>query len=99
MVTGGIVDYDPVNKLYSFPPEHAAWLTRAATPDNIAVTTQWFSVLASVEDKILDCFKNGGGLGNVGIRLVLRASKSRSYRTILLIIIILFRNNNYFALL
>ena len=62
LVTGGIVDYDPVNKLYSFPPEHAAWLTRAATPDNMAVTTQWFSVLASVEDKILDCFKNGGGL-------------------------------------
>lgn len=62
MVTGGIVDYDPVEKHYHLPPEHAAWLTRAATPDNIAVTTQWFSVLASVEDKILDCFKNGGGL-------------------------------------
>ena len=62
MVTGGIVDYDPVNKLYSLPPEHAAWLTRAATPDNVAVTTQWLSVLASVEDKIRDCFKKGGGL-------------------------------------
>ncbi len=62
MVTGGIVDYDPSNKLYILPPEHAAWLTRAATPDNVAVTTQWFSVLASVEDKIIDCFKNGGGL-------------------------------------
>jgi len=62
MVTGGIVDFDAVNKLYSLPPEHAAWLTREATPDNVAVTTQWFSVLASVEDKILDCFKNGGGL-------------------------------------
>jgi len=62
MVTGGIVDYDPVKKLYSFPVEHAAWLTRAKSPDNIAVTTQWFSVLSSVEDKILDCFKNGGGL-------------------------------------
>ena len=62
MVTGGIVDYDPVKKLYILPSEHAAWLTRAATPDNVAVTTQWFSVLASVEDKIIDCFKNGGGL-------------------------------------
>ena len=62
MVTGGIIDYDPVNKLYTLPAEHAAWLTRAATPDNLAVTTQWFSVLASVEDKIIDCFKNGGGL-------------------------------------
>ena len=62
MVTGGIVDYDSGEKLYSLSPEHAAWLTRKAAPDNIAVTTQWFSVLAGVEDKIIDCFKNGGGL-------------------------------------
>ena len=62
MVTGGIVDYDAKNSLYSLSPEHAAWLTRKATPDNVAVTTQWFSVLAKVEDKIVDCFRNGGGL-------------------------------------
>ena len=45
MVTGGVVEYDPKNKAYRLPPEHACWLTRAATPDNLAVTTQWISIL------------------------------------------------------
>ncbi|GJM15728.1 MAG: transcriptional regulator [Thermodesulfobacteriota bacterium] len=62
MVTGEIIDYDPENKTYSLPQEHGAWLTRAAVPNNIAVTAQWMSVLGSVEDKIVDCFKNGGGV-------------------------------------
>ncbi len=62
MVTGKIVEYDPDNKTYLLPKEHAAWLTRDAAPENIAVTTQWLSVLGSVEDGIVECFKNGGGL-------------------------------------
>lgn len=62
MVTGEILNYDIESKTYSLPPEHAAWLTRASVPNNIAVTTQWFSVLGSVEDKIVECFHNGGGV-------------------------------------
>lgn len=62
MVTGEIINYDSENKTYSLPPEHSAWLTRAAVPNNIAVTTQWISVLGAVEDKIVECFHNGGGV-------------------------------------
>ncbi|NIW98623.1 MAG: transcriptional regulator, partial [Phycisphaerae bacterium] len=62
MVTGSIIDYDPDNKTYSLPKEHAVWLTREAVPNNIAVTAQWLAVLGSVEDKIVDCFKEGGGV-------------------------------------
>lgn len=62
MVSGEILDYDIDTKTYSLPPEHAAWLTRAAVPNNIAVTTQWLSVLGSVEDKIVECFHKGGGV-------------------------------------
>ncbi len=62
MVTGEIVVYNLENKTYSLPPEHSAWLTRKAVPNNIAVTTQWISVLGSVEDKIVECFHNGGGV-------------------------------------
>jgi Methylase of polypeptide chain release factors len=62
MVTGGIVEYDPEKNTYSLPPEHSAWLTRKASPNNIAVTTQWLSILGSVEDKIVDCFGKGGGV-------------------------------------
>ncbi|QDV53212.1 class I SAM-dependent methyltransferase [Gimesia fumaroli] len=62
MVTGGIVEYDPVLKTYFLPAEHAALLTRAAGSNNFATTMQWFSVLGTVEDKILNCFEEGGGV-------------------------------------
>ncbi len=61
MVTGGVVEHDPQNRTYILPKEHAAWLTRAAGSNNIASTTQWIAVMASVEDHITECFKNGGG--------------------------------------
>ena len=62
MVTGGIVEHDPEGGTYRLPPEHAAFLTRAATPENIAVTAQFIPVLACVEDRIVESFKNGGGV-------------------------------------
>ena len=62
MVVAGIVEYDSSGELYSLPPEHAACLTREATPDNIAAFAQYIPLLGSVEDKIVDCFKNGGGV-------------------------------------
>lgn len=62
MVTGGIVEYDSALQSYFLPPEHAALLTRAAGSNNFATTMQWFSVLGSVEDQIVDCFREGGGV-------------------------------------
>ncbi len=62
MVTGGIVEYDPAGRVYHLPQEHAAFLTRAATPDNIAVFAQYIPVLGIVEDEIVECFKKGGGV-------------------------------------
>lgn len=63
MVTGGVVEYDPKEKTYHLPAEHAAWLTRKNTPNNIAVTAQWLPLMAQVEDGIVECFYKGGGLG------------------------------------
>ena len=62
MVVGGIVEHDPENGKYYLPPEHAASLTRAASPDNIAVTAQFISVMGSVEDRIVEVFRRGGGV-------------------------------------
>jgi 2-polyprenyl-3-methyl-5-hydroxy-6-metoxy-1,4-benzoquinol methylase len=62
MVVGRIVEYDPENETYHLPQEHAAFLTRAASPDNIAVTTQFIPLMGSVEDGIVESFKHGGGL-------------------------------------
>ncbi len=62
MVVGGIVEHDPENGTYHLPQEHAAFLTRAASPENIAAFTQYIPLLGSVEDGIVESFKNGGGV-------------------------------------
>jgi ubiquinone/menaquinone biosynthesis C-methylase UbiE len=62
MVTGQIVYFNPENGTYFLPVEHAAWLTRKSSPNNMAVTTQWLHVMAYVEDGIVECFQKGGGL-------------------------------------
>ena len=62
MVTGGVVDYEPRSETYALPGEHAALLTRAARPDNVAATCQWIPALAALEDRILECFERGGGV-------------------------------------
>ena len=62
MVTGGIVQFDPAARVYSLPPEHAAALTRAAGPDNVAELAQLVSLLAQVETAIVDVFRKGGGV-------------------------------------
>ena len=62
MTTGGIVDHDPEAMTFVLPPEHAASLTRAAGPENLAVQAQYVGLLAQVEDQIVDCFHHGGGV-------------------------------------
>lgn len=62
MVTGRVVEYNPVDRTYFLPLEHAACLTRAAASDNIAPFAQYIPLLGSVEDQILDCFYQGGGV-------------------------------------
>jgi 2-polyprenyl-3-methyl-5-hydroxy-6-metoxy-1,4-benzoquinol methylase len=62
MVTGGIVEYDPADRTYSLPAEHASLITRSALPLNFASTMQFTAVLGRVEDDLVDCFKNGGGV-------------------------------------
>jgi hypothetical protein len=62
MVTAGVVDVDATSTFYSLPPEHAAMLTRAAGPDNIAAFAQFIAMLGNVEDDIVTCFRQGGGV-------------------------------------
>jgi 2-polyprenyl-3-methyl-5-hydroxy-6-metoxy-1,4-benzoquinol methylase len=62
MVTAGVVLVDSTSTLYSLPAEHAATLTRAAGTDNIAMFAQYIGMLGGVEDDIVACFRNGGGV-------------------------------------
>ncbi len=62
LVAGGIIDYDPATLTYALPPERAALLTRDAGPDNLAFFAQYIALFGTVEQKLLECFRHGGGL-------------------------------------
>ena len=62
MTTGGVVEVDSTSERYRLPAEHAAFLTRSAGADNIGVFTQYIAVMGGVEDEIVECFRNGGGV-------------------------------------
>jgi 2-polyprenyl-3-methyl-5-hydroxy-6-metoxy-1,4-benzoquinol methylase len=62
MVTGNIMKYDPLTEKYFLPKEHSSFLTRKSGIDNLAVLSQYVSLMGNVEDKIVECFRNGGGL-------------------------------------
>ena len=62
MATGKIVDYDPVGATYHLPAEHAAALTRAAGADNVAFFTQYFALIGEIEQQVVRCFCEGGGV-------------------------------------
>lgn len=62
MTVGGVLTYEPGRATFWLPPEHAAVLTRAAGPDNLAVSMQFIALLANVEPKVVECFRHGGGV-------------------------------------
>ncbi len=63
MVTGRIVVvHDDERGTFLLPPEHSAFLTRAAAPENIAAFAQYVPLLGAVEDPIVECFEKGGGV-------------------------------------
>ena len=62
MVTGRIMEYEPAARTYWLPAEHAASLTRAAGPDNLALLAQLVALLGQVETPIVNVFRKGGGV-------------------------------------
>jgi SAM-dependent methyltransferase len=44
------------------PPEHAAFLTKEAGPDNLALFAQLIPLIGNVEDELVECFSKGGGV-------------------------------------
>lgn len=62
MTTGRVVEYDAAAATYALPAHRAGVLTRAAGPRNLAVVSQFVPLLSEVEQKIIGCFRAGGGL-------------------------------------
>jgi len=61
LTTGKIVNYNPQDRTYDLPAEHAEVLTRTGA-NTMASFTQWISVLGGVEDRVVACFRHGGGV-------------------------------------
>ena len=62
MTAAGVVQCDASTQTYALPAEHAAYLTREASPNNLAVVAQYIGMLGSVEDDVVHCFRHGGGV-------------------------------------
>lgn len=62
MTTSQVVETHGDQPKFHLPAEHAAFLTRAAGADNIGIFAQYISQLGQVEDPIINCFQNGGGV-------------------------------------
>ncbi|MEU6284571.1 methyltransferase domain-containing protein [Streptomyces sp. NPDC047028] len=62
MVVGGFVEYEPEQQTYVLPPEHAACLTTAAGPDNLAGMMPYVALMGEVEQQVVRCFRDGGGV-------------------------------------
>jgi SAM-dependent methyltransferase len=60
MVTGGIVRYDPSDRTYFLPPEHAACLTEGAT--NLAPMALLHTHLGKHVHQVARAFREGGGV-------------------------------------
>ena len=62
MTASRVVTHDAETMTYRLPADHAAFLTRAAAPNNLAVSAQWIAVLGSVEGLVCDAFAHGRGV-------------------------------------
>jgi ubiquinone/menaquinone biosynthesis C-methylase UbiE len=62
MTAAGIVECDDDGKRFHLPPAQRALLTEEPGADNLAPLTQWMTMTGSVEEKIVRCFREGGGV-------------------------------------
>ena len=62
LTVGKVLVHDVEGGTYRLPAEHAALLTRAAAPDNLAAFMQYIPLLGAVEDRIIEAFRQGGGV-------------------------------------
>lgn len=62
LLAARVVEHDPEARTWWLPREHAALLTRSASPNNLSAFMQYIASLGAVEDRIVECFHQGGGV-------------------------------------
>jgi 2-polyprenyl-3-methyl-5-hydroxy-6-metoxy-1,4-benzoquinol methylase len=83
MVVGKIVNYDPSQDLYFLSTEKADLLTRNTKTYNFAASMQWIPILGQVEDEIVNCFKEGGGVPYSSYKRFHEVMEEESAQTVL----------------
>ena len=61
LAAGGVFEYDAALRAFSLPPEHAVCLTGTSSR-NLAAGSQGLPMLAARLPRIVECFRNGGGV-------------------------------------
>jgi SAM-dependent methyltransferase len=61
VTTGGIVEYAEGPRTFALPPEHGLCLTGTSSR-NLAATSQVLPMLAKRLEKVIPCFRDGGGV-------------------------------------
>jgi len=82
MVTGKIIEYDPVNNKFELSKEKSKYLTRENNIYNFAASMQWIPVLSQVEDEIIRCFASGGGVPYSSYGRFHEVMAEESYQTV-----------------
>lgn len=62
LTVAGVVEHDAPSRTYRLPAAHAAVLTRAAGPDNLARLCRYIPMLAEAEPLVVEAFRSGGGV-------------------------------------
>src|SRR5215831_2078462 len=62
MASAGYLTYDPAGRRFTLPPEHAPVLAQEAGPFFFGGVQQEFIGFVSVLDRVMDAFRNGGGV-------------------------------------
>jgi SAM-dependent methyltransferase len=60
---GGYVEYDPVERRYALPAEHAAVLAAEDSPYFLPGAFQFMGAIARDEERIREAFRSGAGVG------------------------------------
>ena len=87
MVTGRIIDYDSRSNKFSLSKEKAQYLTGENGLYNFAASMQWIPVLSQVEDEIVNCFNNGGGVPYSSYNRFHQVMAEESYQTVVIALI------------
>jgi cobalamin biosynthesis Co2+ chelatase CbiK len=69
------------------PKEKAQYLTREKSVYNFAASMQWIPVLSQVEDEIVNCFNEGGGVSYSSYKRFNEVMAEESYQTVVVALI------------